>query len=134
MGIDWVKDIEDLHDQYQVHERLKGADRDRLKALLEFRIKFLEEELIELRTADTAEDVVDAIIDLCVVAIGTLDSFDVDSYLAWDRVLEANKNKKIGIKPSRPNPTGLPDLVKPEGWTAPTHHDNVGLLGECFNG
>jgi predicted HAD superfamily Cof-like phosphohydrolase len=87
----------------------------------------------ELSTAETADDVVDALIDLCVVAIGTLDLFDVDARLAWDRVHEANMNKQVGIKESRPNPLGLPDLVKPEGWTAPSHKDNVGLLGLLFD-
>ena len=36
--------------------------------------------------------------------------------------------KVIGIKPSRPNPLGVPDLVKPEGWMAPNHVDNHGLF------
>ena len=26
----------------------------------------------------------------------------------------------------------MPDLIKPEGWEAPTHFDNVGLLGQLF--
>ena len=42
-------------------------------------------------------------------------------------------NKQVGIKESRPNPLGLPDLIKPEGWTAPSHKDNVGLLGLLFD-
>jgi predicted HAD superfamily Cof-like phosphohydrolase len=72
------------------------------------------------------------LIDLCVVAIGTLDAFNVDAHTAWDRVLEANMNKEVGIKESRPNPLGLPDLIKPAGWTAPTHADNVGLLNKTY--
>ena len=79
-----------------------------------------------------AEDIVDAMIDLCVVAIGTLDAFDVDAYLAWNRVHDANMQKTPGIKASRPNPLGLPDLIKPEGWTSPQHADNIGMLGKLF--
>ena len=71
-------------------------------------------------------------IDLCVVAIGTLDAYQVDCLEAWNRVLDANMAKEIGIKHSRPNPLGLPDLIKPEGWIAPTHADNVGLLAKAF--
>jgi hypothetical protein len=41
-------------------------------------------------------------------------------------------SKKVGIKESRPNPLGLPDLVKPEGWKAPTHADNTGLFEKVF--
>ena len=61
-----------------------------------------------------------------------LDAYQVDSLEAWNRVLDANMAKEIGIKPSRPNPLGLPDLIKPEGWIAPTHADNVGLLAKVF--
>ncbi len=38
--------------------------------------------------------------------------------------------KERGIKPERPNPLGLPDLIKPAGWVAPSHADNHGLLTE----
>ena len=100
--------------------------------MLKFRLDFLQEELNEAYTAKTADDVVDAMIDLIVVAIGTLNAYQVDPYTAWNRVHEANMTKNVGIKASRPNPLGLPDLVKPVGWTAPTHVDNVGLLQYCF--
>jgi predicted HAD superfamily Cof-like phosphohydrolase len=81
---------------------------------------------------NSAEDVVDALIDLCVVAIGTLNAFEVDADLAWMRVHEKNMQKEVGIKATRPNPLGLPDLIKPEGWEAPTHADNVGLLSKLY--
>jgi len=133
MSINWAHDIMMMHEKYGVFDKVQAFDKEKLNKFLEFRIKFLEEEMNELSTAETADDVVDALIDLCVVAIGTLDLFDVDARLAWDRVHEANMNKLVGIKESRPNPLGLPDLVKPQGWTAPSHKDNVGLLGLLFN-
>jgi predicted HAD superfamily Cof-like phosphohydrolase len=103
-------------------------DADTLKSFLEFRIRFLQEELDEMKNTDKMEDVTDALIDLCVVAIGTLDALDIDADLAWYRVHRANMAKQVGIKASRPNPLGLPDLIKPEGWVAPSHADNIGLL------
>lgn len=133
MSNNWAHDIMIMHEKYGVFDKVQAFDKEKLNKFLEFRIKFLEEEMNELSTAETADDVVDALIDLCVVAIGTLDLFDVDARLAWDRVHEANMNKQVGIKESRPNPLGLPDLVKPEGWTAPSHKDNVGLLGILFD-
>jgi hypothetical protein len=36
--------------------------------------------------------------------------------------------KEVGVKAERPNPLGLPDLIKPEGWTAPSHDGNHGHL------
>jgi hypothetical protein len=133
MSNNWAHDIMIMHEKYGVFDKVQAFDKEKLNKFLEFRIKFLEEEMNELSTAETADDVVDALIDLCVVAIGTLDLFDVSANIAWDRVHEANMNKQVGIKESRPNPLGLPDLVKPEGWTAPSHKDNVGLLGLLFD-
>ena len=60
--------------------------------------------------------------------IVTLDLFDVDAYKAWNEVLMANLNKQVGRKESRPNPWGLPDLIKPEGWKAPSHEGNHGKI------
>ena len=77
-----------------------------------------------------AEEVVDGLIDLCVVAIGTLDALGVDPYKAWDEVHKANMAKEVGVKPTRPNPLGLPDLVKPEDWVGPSHKGNHGSLAQ----
>lgn len=128
----WVRNIAEMHTKFGVNPVIQNLDKEKLQAFLEFRIKFLQEELTEMKDAKSADDVVDALIDLCVVAIGTLDAFEVNSDLAWDRVHEKNMEKTPGIKASRPNPLGLPDLIKPEGWTAPTHIDNVGLLSKLY--
>lgn len=128
----WVSDIADMHTKYGVNEKIREFDKEKLKKFLEFRIAFLQEELDEMKTATNGDDVVDALIDLCVVAIGTLDAFDIESDEAWNRVHQANMNKEVGIKASRPNPLGLPDLIKPEGWTAPTHADNIGMLDKIY--
>ena len=132
MSRDWVYDIANMHEHYGVHPVIEKMDGETLKKFLEFRANFLQEELNELKSAESAEDVVDALIDLCVVAIGTLDGFGVDSYKAWDEVLKANMTKKTGIKASRPNPLGLPDLIKPEGWVGPSHSNNYALLSKIF--
>ena len=129
MTKDWVKDIHDMHAHYGMHEKFAEFDEEKKKKFLEFRAKFLQEELTELvDNIDNPEEVVDALIDLCVVAIGTLDAFDIDSNKAWDEVLRANMTKKVGIKPGRPNPLNLPDLMKPEGWQGPSHIGNHGNL------
>lgn len=129
MSIVWVNDIEDMHTKYGVNEKVREFDSEKLKKFLEFRVAFLEEELGELKAnMDNPEEIVDALIDLCVVAIGTLDAFDIDSKKAWNEVHKANMSKEVGVKESRPNPLGLPDLIKPEGWTAPSHEGNHGLL------
>jgi predicted HAD superfamily Cof-like phosphohydrolase len=148
-----VNDIHAMHTKFGVREVVETFDKEKLQTFLKFRLDFLLEELIEAYTAagykvnkedfvtekefdppiENAEDVVDAMIDLMVVAEGTLDAFQVDSNLAWNRVHGKNMEKEPGIKPGRPNPLGLPDLIKPPGWTSPTHADNIGLLEKAFN-
>jgi len=142
--MNWVRDMQLMHQKFGVNEVIRRLDKEKLEAFLKFRIDFLQEELDEMRKAvvdnqtgkidaiTAADDVVDALIDLCVVAIGTLDAYDVDAYEAWNRVFEKNMEKEVGVKASRPNPLSLPDLIKPEGWTAPTHADNVGLIAKVF--
>lgn len=132
MSLNWCEDIALMHMKFGVNPVIRGLDKDKLAAFLQFRKDFLAEELRELNEAKDADDIVDALIDLCVVAIGTLDAYDVNPYIAWNRVLEANMAKEPGIKPSRPNPLGLPDMIKPPGWQGPTHVDNVGLLSKLF--
>jgi hypothetical protein len=126
----WFNDIKNMHEHYGVHNVVNNMDKATLQKFLDFRISFLDEELNELKTADNPEDIVDALIDLCVVAVGTLEAFNVDANYAWNEVYKANMNKIPGVKASRPNKLNLPDLIKPEGWKAPVHKDNIGLFSK----
>ena len=130
MSTNCAADTSEMHTKYGVQEWVKN-NPDKLEQLLHFRVAFLKEEYDETFKAagmKDAEEIVDGLIDLCVVAIGTLNAFGIDAHKAWDRVHEANMTKEVGVKESRPNPLGLPDLIKPEGWEAPSHQDNHGLL------
>lgn len=133
MSKNFVFDIARMHEKFGVNTRVRELSKEHLELFLKFRKDFLAEELRELNEAKDADDVVDALIDLIVVAVGTLDAFDVDAYLAWDRVLDANMAKSPGVKASRPNPLGLPDMIKPDGWVGPTHVDNVGMLSKLYD-
>lgn len=133
MSVNWMKDIAEMHNKYGVNTAVRKFSGEKLKMFLDFRIKFLEEELNELKESDNPEDTVDALIDLCVVAIGTLNAFDINSKVAWEEVHRANMEKEVGVKPERPNPLGLPDLIKPEGWVGPDHGGNYGLLEKAHN-
>ena len=96
MSKDWVKDIAAMQEKYGVHDWVETATHEQKMEFLKFRIAFLHEELEETETASKsldAEEIVDGLIDLCVVAIGTLDAFGVDSHTAWDEVLHANLKK-----------------------------------------
>ncbi len=128
---DWANDITMMHYKFGVKEWFEKNkhDKELMKNYLNFRLGMCKEELDETMDAIEAKDpeeIVDGLIDLCVFAIGTLDVFNVDANEAWDRVYEANMAKTPGVKEGRPNPFGLPDLIKPEGWTAPTHEADHG--------
>jgi len=139
MSSDWVHDIAEMHRKYGVNEwvgkQLDEGNYENLRKFLEFRMAFLDEELGETKAAienGDPSEIVDGLIDLCVIAVGTMDAFGIDARASWNRVQKANMAKEVGVKESRPNELGLPDLVKPEGWTAPEHSDNVGYIPDAL--
>ena len=128
---DWANDIYMMHNKFGVKEWFEKNkdDKDLMRKYIIFRMLMIGEEYQETLSAinnSDAEEVVDGLIDMCVFAIGTLDVFGVDANEAWNRVYQANMAKEPGVKEERPNPWGLPDLMKPEGWTSPTHEGNHG--------
>lgn len=128
----WVSDIAEMHSKFSVNPIVESLTKEQLSEYMQFRIGCLQEELDELKDAKTADDAVDALLDLIVFATGTLDVFKVDADKGWKRIHDANMSKEPGIKPERPNKYGFPDLIKPTGWQAPTHHDNVGLFSKIY--
>lgn len=134
----WFDDMKQMHDKYKLSQwvnDVRFSDKEKLKKFLEFRMNFLKEEYEETQKAykeKDVEEVIDGLIDLCVIAIGTLEAFGVDADKAWKEVYRANMNKEVGVKAERPNPLGLPDLIKPEGWKAPSHKENHGYLSDAL--
>lgn len=127
------KDIEDMHRNFGTYGWLADATPVQKKELMKLRMRMLSEEFNETLQAylqSDEEEMIDGLIDLCVIAIGTLDIANVDVERAWTEVFVANMGKKVGVKSGRPNPLGLPDLVKPSSWTSPDHGDNYGNLKE----
>lgn len=133
MSNNWVKDIDEMHVKFGVHDWFEANkdDAELMAKYLRFRVDMCKEELYETYDAvdlGDREEIVDGLIDMCVFAIGTLNVFGVDANQAWNEVMDANMAKNPGVKEGRPNPFGLPDLIKPEGWQAPSHEGNHGDL------
>lgn len=131
-----VEDIALMHEKFGVHEWI-AENPDKLNELLRLRMRMLGEETMETIDAvqnNDPEEIVDGLIDVMVIALGTLDIVGVNAKDAWDEVISANLTKKVGVKPERPNPLGLPDLVKPRNWKAPNHGGNHGKLEDFLNG
>lgn len=101
---------------------------------LAFEVSRWKEELnetIEAINKGDADGVVDGAIDLITFVLGTLENFGVDGRLAWKRVHEANMQKEKGTKSTRKNSGGV-DLIKPKGWKAPSHKDNLGMIEKAL--
>lgn len=80
------------------------------------RIKMMQEELDEFSQANTHVEHYDAILDLMVFAVGTLEQMGLPLKPGFDAVMDANMSKVAGVKDSRGI---IDDLVKPDGWHGP---------------
>lgn len=127
------KDIATMHNKFGVNDWLDDSTPETRKELMKLRMRMLAEEFNETLQAylqGDAEEVIDGLTDLCVIAIGTMDIAGVNAESAWNTVMQANMSKRVGVKEGRPNPLGLPDLVKPDDWLAPSHASNHGIMKE----
>lgn len=119
-----IKDIQEFIKKYEFDKE------DMTLAKFGFRMSLLEEEYKETIYAcedRDAEEIIDGLIDIIVIAIGTLELSGVDVNKAWNEVMRANMSKVRGIKPGRESSGGF-DVIKPEGWKGPDHSDNHGVL------
>ena len=140
MSKNWFHDMKVMHQKFGVNKWMQAEQQSdvefkRLNKFMQFRLAMMQEELDETKKAfkeKDAPEMVDGMIDLCVFAIGTLEVFGVDASKAWDEVYKANMSKEVGIKEGRPNPLGLPDLMKPDDWQGPVHEDNCGNISDSF--
>lgn len=85
------------------------------------RLDFIEEEFEETILAYAKKDdeeIIDGLIDIIVVALGTLTLMGCNTQAHWDEVLRANMDKIVGKKKGREMKH---DLTKPDDWIPPRH-------------
>ena len=119
--------IEDMHTKFGITNSDMPTFSQEEKT---FRIAAMLEEVEEYACAETIDDELDAIIDLIVFALGTLERqglFPVAEE-AFNRVMVANCNKELG--PNTKRGSFSLDLVKPERWTAPQFRDLLEGIGK----
>lgn len=124
-----VKDIKYLHDIIYKNNpecRYDGGPRFLPEEVIKTRIMMLYEEVDEYQIASAQqnmEEILDALIDLIVFAVGTayLHGFTDIFEEAWSRVLNANLKKFAGNK-GRGSDC---DMIKPENWKPPTFKDLI---------
>lgn len=118
-------DVQDFHDKFRVPTppRLTLLDAE----TLEFRRKFLQEELDELIKAHeegSIADAVDSMIDLIYVAVGTLDMMGLSEtqfIQAWKEVQRANMSKERAKSAAQSKRGSALDVIKPAGWQGPDY-------------
>ena len=111
-------DVADMHEKFGL--TLNRTPTELRKPELQARWNFLLEELNEMRKAldeENFEDIIDALIDLVVVAKGTAVMMGIKWQPHWEEVMRANMAKKRGPH----NPRRGQDLLKPPGWERPDH-------------
>ena len=129
----FTADLEAFHERFGLE--YTGMPRLLPGELLRFRVQFLQEELTEYishigkeDTHDALEEALDALVDLVYVAIGTayLHGFTPAIFdEAWRRVQDANMSKKRVERASDSKRGSMYDVIKPPGWTPPSHTDLV---------
>lgn len=84
----------------------------------QFRISALQEELNEYAEADDLVKQYDALLDLIVFAVGTLERHGFPLLSGFEAVMRANMKKEVGQNGNKRGGFKR-DLVKPVGWTGP---------------
>lgn len=112
----YVEDVQDFLDKMGMECLTKPG----IHPMIDVRTDHLQEELDELKENvknKNVEEVIDALVDLVYIAIGTsnLCGFDFDKH--WNEVQRANITKERG-KTKRGHSF---DAMKPKGWKAPNH-------------
>lgn len=118
-------DVGDFHRRFgldSVSDTTPAGPRVVDTPLLNFRLRFLEEELRELNEAAERGDHVkmfDALIDLVYVAKGTAHLFGYPWQEGWDEVQRANMTKERATRVEDSTRGSTFDVIKPPGWTPP---------------
>lgn len=114
-------DIVHFHNKFNI-PRSEFPSVELIDGLMEFRVRFLKEELEELIEAVNLGDRVkafDALIDLVYVAMGTAYICNFPWKEGWFIVQSANLTKRAVRNESESKRGSRYDIIKPEGWVSP---------------
>lgn len=113
-------DVVEFHHKFNLNPN--DVTPEQYQQLLDFRKRFLEEELDEFIKGLEEEDdaqMFDALLDLVYVAMGTAYLLGYPWEDGWDAVQAANMAKVRADSASNSKRGSAWDVVKPDGWTAP---------------
>lgn len=116
----YYTDVYDFHRKFDLPR--PESYRHLSDELFHFRKGFLQEELDEFVEAYGKQErakILDALVDLVYVAIGTAIMMGCDFNAAWRLVQDANMNKVRAQRAEDSKRGTAFDVVKPKGWVAP---------------
>jgi dCMP deaminase len=131
MSSDLFKDVGAFHAKFKLAHYGDGAAPSLLDHdVLQFRFKFMEEELLEFEEASIDKDLnkaADALADLVYVALGTAHLMGLPFGAVWREVQRANMTKVRASGANDPLSTRnhALDVVKPPGFMAPDHTSSL---------
>jgi predicted HAD superfamily Cof-like phosphohydrolase len=110
--------VKTMHEKFGIDNRsgacrLKDEERT-------FRIAALQEELDEFKESTTLIDDYDALLDLIVFAMGTIERMGLPFAAGFEQVMICNMTKELG--PNNKRGGFKADLRKPEGFKGPEDH------------
>lgn len=123
---DLYQDIIDFHEKFGLNK--PDQPTNLWETTWEFRRKFMQEELEEYEEAYSngdPEKMLDALVDLVYVVLGTACMHGFDFNEAWRRVHDANMQKVRASTADQSKRGSTLDVVKPLGWVAPDLSDLV---------
>lgn len=121
----YYRDVGDFHRKFDIPAYTTSEPCEfPAKEIVDYRVKFLEEEIVELKKAIDENDlseVLDALADIVYVALGTAHYFNAPFVPIWDEVQRSNMERiKCTRENCPPDKQYRPDLIiKPPEWRGP---------------
>jgi predicted HAD superfamily Cof-like phosphohydrolase len=120
----FFEDVGSFHRKFNLPATRDGRAHEIPDAeTVNYRIKFMEEELGEFARAYLSRDaagMLDALVDLAWVAMGTAHYMGAPFTEAWDEVVRANMAKVLATEGDAEHKRGPAEVIrKPPGWQAP---------------
>lgn len=117
-------DVGRFHEKFglPIRNAAERPGREVPEDLLDFRVKFMQEELdeyVEARAAGDHAKMADSLIDLVYVAMGTAHLQNYPWHMLWEEVQRANMDKVRATSETSTERGGTWDVIKPDGWTPP---------------
>ena len=114
------EDVAAFHEKFGL--TYDGKPRMLDSETVRFRLKFLEEELMEFRVSAISDDLpgmADALVDLVYVAMGTAYMMGLPWQQLWSEVQRANMSKVRASSEAESKRGSSLDVIKPYGWKGP---------------